>query len=82
MSVYYMLNHRIRDLLFRYKKVLFFIQFYLVRVFLKNASSVLQGACKRCKQHRKPAKCPLFDCINEMTRDKRRQAKFSGFVSR
>ena len=67
-----MLNHRIRDLLFHYKEGVILIQFYLVRVFLKkNASSVLQGACEQCKQHRKPGKCPLVDCINEMTRDKR-----------
>ena len=36
---------------------------------------------ERCKQHKKPAKCPLFDWINEMTSDKRWQAKFSGFAS-
>ena len=65
-----MLNLRIRDLLFHYKKGVILIQFYMVRVFLKNAS-IPQGPCERCIQDRKPAKCPLFDYINEMTSDKR-----------
>ena len=71
-SEYYMLNHRIRDLLFHYTKRCYFASILFGKsVSKKNASSVLQGACERCKRHRKPAKCPLFDCINEMTRDKR-----------
>ena len=53
---YYMLNHLIRGLLFHYKKVLFRFNFIWKGCFKKNASSVLQGACERCKQHKRPAK--------------------------
>ena len=38
------------------QKGVILIQFYLVTVFQKNASSVLQGACEQCKKHGKPAK--------------------------
>ena len=32
-------------------------------VLKKNAPTVLQGACERCEQHKKPAKDSLFDGI-------------------
>ena len=61
-----MLNHRIRDLLFHYKKV---------SVFLKKCTICPSGGGggggERCKQHKKPGKRPLFDWIKEMTSDKR-----------
>ena len=44
---YYMLNYRIGDLLFQYKKVLFSFNFVWYDCFKKNASSVLQARVAR-----------------------------------
>ena len=55
---YYMLNQRIRDL-FYYKKGLFFFK-----------SILCPSGCERRKEHKKPATCPIFDWIREMTSDK------------
>ena len=67
------------------QKGVILIQFYLLRVFFKKCIICPSGRLRTMQTVQKASQinsCPLFDCINEMTRDKRWQAKFSGFGSR
>ena len=77
-----MLNHRIRDLLFHYKKGVILLQFYLIRVFKKIIMLISFRARVNDvnSTFKKPAKCPLFFWIDEVMGDTRRQSKFSGFA--
>ena len=68
-----MLNYRIRDLLFYYTKRCYFASI----LFGKSISKEMHHLSFRALANdvngteSQPAKCPLFDCINEMMRDKR-----------
>ena len=58
-----MLNYRIRDLLFHYTKRC--VSKKMHHLSFRAPANDVNGT------ESQPAKCPLFDCINEMTRDKR-----------
>ena len=77
-----MLKHRIRDLLFHYKKGVILIQFYLVNVLFKIMHHLSFRAGKNdVNSTKRQPNVLFFDWINEMTSDKRLQAIFSGFGS-
>ena len=66
-----MLNHRLRDLLFHYKKGDILLQFYLVRVFKKIYLICSSGRVRTMETSQKASQRYLFDWINKMMSDMR-----------
>ena len=66
-----MLNHLMRDLLFHYTKRCYFASILFGKSVSKKMHHLSFRALANDVNGTEPAKCPLFDCINEMTRVKR-----------